>query len=214
MGREDWYRNTEWSPETRGAFWARLHRSRSEFSKAQYLRIQASCLEGAGLAEEALELLEYMFDHHPEKSELASALLSRATALVRLGRDREAVEAFRASLEAERGYPNARTEAALSFGEFAVLRDLAELYEEVEVELNAFVASLPVLFPLQRFKILAIGAVVEHHQGNRSKAEELATNALRVASQDQSGLRYHPKLGLVGARQYGLLEKLGQLSAS
>jgi len=44
MATEDWYRNTNWDNEIQTEFESRLKRSRGDFHKAQYLRIQASCL--------------------------------------------------------------------------------------------------------------------------------------------------------------------------
>lgn len=44
MAADDWYRNKNWEDTVEDEFEARLKRSRGEFNKAQYLRIQASLL--------------------------------------------------------------------------------------------------------------------------------------------------------------------------
>ena len=44
MASEDWYRNLTWNEEIEKEFDARLKRSRGDYHKAQYLRIQASYL--------------------------------------------------------------------------------------------------------------------------------------------------------------------------
>jgi hypothetical protein len=44
----DWFRKTSWSETDQADFFARLKRSRGASNKAQYLRIQASHLEGVG----------------------------------------------------------------------------------------------------------------------------------------------------------------------
>ena len=44
MAADDWYRNTTWDNKIETEFEARLKRSRGAYSKAQYLRIQASYL--------------------------------------------------------------------------------------------------------------------------------------------------------------------------
>src|ERR1700722_5779262 len=62
VGREDWYRRTTWSNDDREQFFARLERSREAFHKSQYLRIQAYCLQLAGLYEDALQLLNLLVE--------------------------------------------------------------------------------------------------------------------------------------------------------
>ncbi|MBZ5857753.1 hypothetical protein [Flavihumibacter profundi] len=47
MSTDDWYRNTTWTREIETDFETRLKRSRGAYNKAQYLRIQASCLLGS-----------------------------------------------------------------------------------------------------------------------------------------------------------------------
>jgi len=59
----DWFRKTSWGEADQADFFTRLKRSRTAGNKAQYLRIQASHLEGAGSPEflrAAITLLDKM----------------------------------------------------------------------------------------------------------------------------------------------------------
>ena len=69
MGRYDWYRKTTWTEQDRSEFWLRLNRSRNDFNKAQYLRIQALTLEETGVEANihaSMELLDGRLADYPD----------------------------------------------------------------------------------------------------------------------------------------------------
>ena len=66
MAQQDWFRNETWSEADRASFYARLKRSRTAGNKAQYLRIQATHLAGAGNDQAALGLLAEMRRDYPD----------------------------------------------------------------------------------------------------------------------------------------------------
>lgn len=70
MSREDWYRNTSWNDQIQAEFEARLKRSRGNFHKAQYLRIQASYLLNSSVntfQEKGIEYMERVIKDYPEE---------------------------------------------------------------------------------------------------------------------------------------------------
>lgn len=70
MSKDDWYRNTEWNEQIESEFEARLKRSRGNFNKAQYLRIQASYLLDSQKTEnqkKGIQLMERVINDYPEE---------------------------------------------------------------------------------------------------------------------------------------------------
>lgn len=70
MSKEDWYRNTKWNDQIESEFEARLKRSRGNYHKAQYLRIQASYLLDSNiktLQEKGIEYMERVIKDYPEE---------------------------------------------------------------------------------------------------------------------------------------------------
>ncbi|GAA3555647.1 hypothetical protein [Marinobacter xestospongiae] len=195
MGRDDWYRNTKWSPADSEAFQIRLARSRSAFSKAQYLRIQASYLEGAGFIQSALELLEQMLEECPVESELALAHLQKAQCFELLGRTGEAVVEARIALATEREVPKYRNEAWLWFPLLIVQHRFSDLYSEALAILEDF--EPPILFPKDRYSRHAVRAIIAAELGQRAEARSEARQALAEANVEHSGIRYHPRVGIV-----------------
>ena len=213
MGRDDWFRRAAWKDADRKEFHARLRRSRGRFQKAQYLRIQAYHLAEAGLHGAAIELLDQMLGEFPENSELAAAHLQRAECLATLGRLDSAIDGFRAALHAERAVPQWRTNAWVDFGWFVVQTGLTDLYDEVLSLLGEFRVEAGLTFPNIEYRYYAIQAIIADARGERSSAHEFAVQALAEASKEHSGLRYHPKLGLVGSQPNWIEKKLGSLAS-
>lgn len=70
MSKENWYRNTNWNDQIESEFEARLKRSRGNYNKAQYLRIQASYLLESSvktLQEKGIEYMERVIKDYPEE---------------------------------------------------------------------------------------------------------------------------------------------------
>src|ERR1700751_4420690 len=108
--REDWYRNRTWTPEIETEFFKKLGRSRQ---KAQYLKIQATCLAKTH-PETALMLLEKFFALK-EDFFLADALVASSEACLSLGRTEDAVAALKKAMNREREFPNYRSSAWFDF---------------------------------------------------------------------------------------------------
>jgi tetratricopeptide (TPR) repeat protein len=214
VGREDWYRRTTWSDHDRQAFVDRLARSRGTYKKAQYVRIQASYLEAtadSALVRAALSLLDMMLDKWPDPSQVAQAHHQRATCYVRLGEPMRAVECFRMALQAERGYPNARTRAAIDLAWLTGTRELSAHYPEA---LAALAGAGDLVFPVDLFKAHGAQALILSATGQRGAALAHARWALEAAAATDSGFRYHRHLGLVGEAYEDVAKRLRELAAA
>jgi tetratricopeptide (TPR) repeat protein len=208
MGKDDWFRRSTWTDRDRNEFHARLKRCRAVSNKSQFLRIQAEYLASAGLHLEAIELLDRLFEEYPERIQLAQAHLQRARSSVSLGQLDRALIEFRASLQAERDFPNVRTNAWLDFGMFVVERELTDLYDEALSVLKEFRVNLGLSFPAFEYRFWAIQAVIAGSKREMDSAGRFALLAFAEAEKVHSGLRYHAKLGLVSSQPEWLERKL------
>ena len=197
MRNDDWFRCRDWDEPARSTFFARLNRSRTERSKAQYCRIQAFTLLEAGQPGGALELAEHAVRHHPVRTELALLHYARARCLVALGQSEDAPTAFRDSLDGQRAFPPLRTQAWLDFARFVVEQPRPSLFTEILAVLAEFEPSSTPLLPVEQYTLFGCRAIIHHHAGEFSKARQLARRALETASVQQSGFARHPTIGLV-----------------
>ncbi|HXY34769.1 MAG TPA: MFS transporter [Planctomycetaceae bacterium] len=198
MTKTEWFRRTTWSDADREDFNARLERSRTAFNKAQYLRIQACHLADAGHHAAAIELLDRLFAEFPQRFELAQSHAQKADSLAALGQIDAAIQEYRAALQAERDYSQVRTNAWLDFGWLVVKSQLTDLYEEVSRVMQEFRDERGIKFPNIEYAYNTIQALLADARGDNALAGEFARQALTEAVKDHSGLRYHPRLGLVG----------------
>jgi hypothetical protein len=196
MSSEDWYRNAEWSDEIAAAFFARLRRSR-KWNTAQYLRIQASYLAKRS-PKVALDLIEKFFELEPDqtKIECVSAHLVRANAYIKLRDSKNALTSFEAAVEREREFPNVQTSAWSEYARFVVSNKLEQLYPRILEILDQHRGSALLLLKSEVFTWNASKALILA----RTEAQEDPVVFLKAAldaAQGDSGLRYHPTVGLV-----------------
>ena len=193
MSKTQWFRRTTWSDADREDFNARLKRSRS--SKAQFLRLQALHLAKAGHHHGAIELLDRLFEEFPDKIQLAQSHAQKAESLAKLGQTQAAVEEYRAALQAERDFPNVKTNVWLDYGWFVLEKQLSQLYEEVGAVLEEFRDEGGLKFPAIEYRYATIQALLAETRGEKSAARNFAKMALAEAAKDHSGLRYHATVG-------------------
>ena len=214
MSKLEWYRRTTWTAVDREHFESRLKRSRGASNKAQYLRIQSYHLAEVGNEEAAIELLDRMFAEFPEMHELAQAHAQKASCLARLGKVDEAIQEYRAALQAERDFPNVKTNAWIDFGWLVVEKKLTDLYDEVSRVLQEFRDESGLTFPATEYRYATIEALLADAKGEEARASNFAKKALAEAAKVHSGLRYHPGVGLVGSERNLFEKRLRMLAGS
>ena len=206
MSSRDWFRNTNWNAAIAAEFERRLKRSRTQ--KAEYLRIQASCLVKTH-PNVALDL-SARFLALPKPYLVAVILNTRARALVVLGRVNEAISTYEAVLDGEKKEVGAGlTDAYLDYAELILTKQLTHGFERARAALHER-ADRPT-FPVQHFRYHSLLALLAASQKLSAEARLNARAALEAASQGKSGFRHHPKLGLVGEGEVEALRRLREL---
>ena len=210
MGRDDWYRRSSWSDADQVEFFDRLGRSRSQFHKSQYLRIQAFHLEDNGLLKEALNLLARLQQEWPHESQLAQAYNQEASCYLKLGDRSSAISAFRRSIEQE-NKGGITTNSRLDFLWLVATERLRDLYDEALEGLDDL--SAPLAFPIAEFRKAGALALIYGDCGQTEIAQKHAKTALEAAAKTNSGLRYHQNLGLVSNPDRKIIRKLKRLAS-
>jgi hypothetical protein len=190
---DDWFRNDRWDDEEQAAFFKRLARCRSDYSRAQNARIKSAGLLRSGDPKRVrggVNLLNRILAEWPFDSELACCYWQLAEGHARLGDLDQAIESFHRCFQQERKYSGVRTGAWADFVRSAVHRRLAHLYDEA-LDLHAGQAL-----------ILA-------ERGALPEARRLAEKALDEARKTHSGFAKHPNLGLVGDQNAWIARLVG-----
>ena len=208
MGRHDWFRNEKWDAPTEAHFNDKLRRARN---KAQSLRIQAGYLVNTD-PRAALALLDRYFALG-NNFESAQAFLDQAEAHLTLGAQEQPLRSLENALQREREFPNFKTNAWSRFALLVAERRLEHLYDKAlqALEENRLQSHS---FPVEFFRWHAAFALIADAQGLRDHAAKSAAKALEAADLTDSGFRYHPGVGLVGARYDELKHKLRRLIRS
>jgi tetratricopeptide (TPR) repeat protein len=206
VNQRDWFRNTSWDAEIENAFSKKLARARD---KRQYLRIQASTL-ASRCPEVALRLLDQYFALG-EHFDIAQAHVDRATAYLRLNQPDSAILAYEAALAREASHPNLQTQAYLELPFLVAKERLSQHFDRAIALLETH--KNRVTFPADRFRWNCAFALIRSEQGDRWAAQEAARRALAASSEDHSGFRYHPEVGLMMRIDEPLRKRLTELAA-
>lgn len=163
---KEWYRKETWSTADELDFFAHLKRARSNYNKAQYLRIQACHLQSTtdeALARAAIQLAEKCVTDYPEEgSEIALCYLFMAESYSTLNEVKSATDAYLKCFDAQRRFPRHGTNAANSFAMFVIERDLTNLFEHAASALVEFNTHLRMPFEIyEHYGSLAIFAATE-----------------------------------------------------
>jgi hypothetical protein len=216
VSRDDWFRHHTWTRSDRHEFFARLERSRSDFHKAQYARIQAFELHQGGgkqYAEAALELLDLILERWKEAAQLAPVHHQRAECLRDMRDDVAALAAYRAAFDAQRRRPGDLTNAHLDFAWWVAVSPMPELFGEALAVLEEFMLPGGIAFPAAIYRAEGARALIRDAQGSHEQAEVHARHALEVAALRHSGLSHHPTVGLVIVIDATIYEKLKRVAA-
>jgi hypothetical protein len=199
---DDWFRRHTWTEDDQAAFHARLRRCRSAFHRAQYARIQAYELHAAGgarYAQDALRLLDMIVESWPEEAN-ASVHQQRAECLRDLRRDDDAMAAYRATFAEQRRRPSYLTNAHCDFAWWIATSDRRDFFDEALRVLDDFSRGGALAFPATVYLAEGARAIIEHARRDKARASRHARLALEAAEMRHSGLRYHPKVGLLQSR--------------
>jgi tetratricopeptide (TPR) repeat protein len=207
MAPEKWFCNEEWTPTIEEHFFKKLRRARA---KAQYLNIQAGRLCNKH-PQVALALLEKFFALEANSIFRADAFLHQAEAYLSLGDKQKAVESFQKALQRQREFPNVITGAWSEYGLLVATEKMSELFDDALKVLQEHRTRL--LLPIDQFLWYGIYALITDVRGERQAARDYAAKALHFSGLTDSGLRYHPKLGLVEAQHESLKATLRWLAA-
>lgn len=185
---EEWYRRSSWTPADRDAFFARLHRSRTTYNKAQYLWIQAFHLHRLGrraTTRAALGLIDVLLREVPEPSQLACAYLTQGECHQSLGQIAAAVESYRLALQAQRDYPKVSTLAHQTFAWFVATAPVPDSCREALAALDEFGGSRVKgeIVPIS-YRTYAAKALLHAHLAEATEARIAAVRALQLADQD------------------------------
>lgn len=208
---KDWFRKSTWTKSDAADFDARLQRARP-LGRAQYLRIQAFHLwETGGDAEirAALGLVERLLRDYSNNIQVPLALHLQGQCLERLGDNRAALASYRRSVEEQRRMPSIKTDAYLEFAWLVAREKSSNLYDEALRLLDEFRGLAA--FPIQRFRLSAIQALIAAERGE-SSAASYARAALAAAVETSSGFRNHPRLGLVAEGEEHLKGRLREIA--
>jgi len=206
MAPERWFCNEEWNPSIEEHFFEKLRRARD---KTQYLKIQAGCLCKKH-PQVALALLEKFFALDGDSIFRAEAFLHQADAHLSLGAKQKAIESFQKALQRQREFPNVITAVWSEYGLLVATEKMSELFDDALKVLQEHKTGL--LLPVDQFLWYGIYALITDARGEHQAAKDYAAKALHFSGLTHSGLRYHPKLGLVEARYESLKATLRWLT--
>lgn len=184
MAKNDWFRRRTWTAKDRKEFFIRLGRTRADYNKAQYLRIQACTLQTEASPPDhaaALDLLDHMLREVPHPDEVAAAQLQRAKCLETLGRVEEAVDAYRASIRCGLNRNNVQTtDASFHFAAFVVKQNLKKLYNEALSNLKC--AEIIAVLPSHRYLLCCLTAMMADEDGRAHEARKHARKAIEIST--------------------------------
>ena len=183
MGKEDWYRKTTWSDADQLAFFARLHRSRSRFHKAQYLSIQAMYLKQQNeptLANAAVALLQHIVQEYSDQAEMMQTAWFELYRYYGAQGDVEsALDALTKAVEALQQSPNYITEAYLAFALMVIKHNRTHLFEKAESLLDEFGSNS------HSYEVNGARAIISAHRGDMASAKMFALRAMDAANHKQ-----------------------------
>ncbi|WP_342722079.1 hypothetical protein AAFG07_22485 [Bradyrhizobium sp. B097] len=210
----DWFRRQSWSQEDQTEFWRRLNRAR-ETNRAQYVFIQGFTLMEIGQRydADAIALFNHVIDRYPNSITLVQALSAKADCLLR-SRDIEgALTYYEHAIQRMRAKPSVQTWAWLELAWVVATNELSNHYETALAVLDEF-GSRAGLFPIVVFRVYGSRALIMSACGLADLAASNARTALSAANKEESGIRYHPKIGVVGPRYDDIRARLVAIASA
>ena len=209
----DWYRKTSWGKEDQQDFEERLARSRSQ--RTQYIKIQASYLEGTKkrkLALPAIQLVDQYLEEDPGGFFEVQAYLIRARALVTLKDFEGAVASYQKAVKLEAASSGGnRSCAYLDYALFVARNNLHDCFEDVHEALEQM-EEMDLIFPVSQLKFFGSLAIFLDRSGDSVEAKRMASMALS-AIEKPSPFSRHPEAGVVQGVDGKFLKRLCKIAA-
>ena len=187
MGRDDWFRNTQWNEEIEAAFRSRLNRSRGLFHKTQYLRIQGYCLlssEDAAAQAAGVTLMNELLADYPDNDD---TLINKFNALSDLGyyyAQRGLWDAahdyLKKAFEIDRFFVTYQSSVLSLFIKSTVLSKHNEDYARCDQLLVRLEKTRELTFPSDIYAIGLSAAMLYHEMGWVDAAKRYANIALHA----------------------------------
>ncbi len=206
--RHDWYRKSTWSAADRDDFETRLARARRS-SRSQYLLIQAEYLLQSGILREAILLVDRVITEYPERCNMSRAYTIRAKCCAELNHHDNALASFRSAVQAERAYPNVRTNVYLDFAEYVVRYSCDNSFHEALLAMDEM-PQTGTQFPVHDYLYHALKACLLQSP-NSDDARQHAELARMASAKLHSGFWKHPTIGLVEQEPEWLKIKLDKI---
>ena len=198
----DWFRKQTWTEQDENDFYAHLARSRSEYHKSQYLRIQAITfyeLHDEKYYDVILSLLDKYFNDFPNEQ------FFRCECLHLYGRvfyDREqldkAFEYYQKAAYQELKHTGVISGAWLDYAQIIIQLEREDYYDEAIKIIQSYYDSR--IFPIEIYRSNAILAVIYNYFGDKEKACDYRKLAREAASMKKNALRHNSDIGLVEKR--------------
>ncbi|MEA1950700.1 MAG: hypothetical protein U9N87_04905 [Planctomycetota bacterium] len=158
-------------------------------------------------------LFDRFIAEYPDDFQIAQAYLQHAESLAHEGQLQPAIEAFQKSLDAQRTFPNLRTQAWLLYPWLIVEHELEDMYAEANAVLDEFHEDTAVSFPIEEYRFFAVRSLLAQHKGDLAAAQSFAKRAMDASTQTHSSYRYHPDIGLVQSLSGHVHERLAAMSS-
>ncbi len=217
MSKDDWYRNTVWNEEIEKAFENRLKRSRGDFHKSQYLRIQASCLLSSSnelFSSKGVELMKRVVSDYPNESDSVLANEQLGDFYFAKNDFANAEKYFRAVTEYY--YTNNRSNtsflADLKLCEIILKTNQKDKFEEAHKIMKDFEKTGGrLVFNSDRFYYGNIRANLCYEMKKYDEAADFARQTLEIAKITEPQFYRHKELGVVNATEEQI-EKLKMIN--
>ena len=202
----EWCRNRDWNDAIAADFEARLARTRHQ--RAQYLRIQGSCLKDSH-PDVAVRLLRRCVDVG-DPAFIAAALLDIAQALYGTGDVGGALDELEAVLVQEQREPMFRTTAAFDYPFLVALHEQGKRYDHA---LKVIARAGAGFFADLNFEREAALALILSARGEHARAAEAAGRALQAAEIQSGWIPGFPQVGVVPPGDHPIKDRLRRLAA-
>ena len=158
----------------------------------------------------AEKLLKEFIEGYPDDFRRADGFDALGQVFERRGDVAKALEQYELAMARVREHSGMRPDAWLNYAQLIARKRLRAHYGQAKAAVEEFDSPNP--FPLHIFQVNRALALIAMDERRNEDAVRFATKALAAADARATGLRYHPFLGLVGAREEGAIRELRRIA--